>query len=188
MERKNGHNAMKTVHPMRVAGVVIMLLAVAATGLAQGAKEAPMKISSPDFNEGGSIPSQFTCTGANVNPSLRISGVPAGAKSLVLIVDDPDAPSGTWTHWLIWNLKPDLQEIASKSVPAGAVQGANDFHKSSYGGPCPPSGTHRYFFRLLALDTVLELPAGSNRKALDRAMSGHVAASAVYMGKYAKPR
>jgi len=179
---------MKTMRPMRVAGIIIVLLMGVAIAPARGASEPPIKISSPDFSEGGSIPPQFTCTGANVNPSLRISGVPAGARSLVLIVDDPDAPAGTWTHWLLWNMKPDLQEIAANGVPAGAVQGANDFHKNNYGGPCPPSGVHRYFFRLYALDTVLELPAGSSRKALDKAMSGHVVASAEYMGKYAKPR
>ena len=147
-----------------------------------------MKISSPDFNEGGSIPSRFTCDGANVNPALNISEVPAGAKSLLLIVDDPDAPAGTWTHWLMWNLTPDLQEIAAGSVPAEAVQGLNDFHRNNYGGPCPPSGTHRYFFRCFALDAVLELPASSNRKALDQAMRGHVVAEAGLMGRYARSR
>lgn len=145
-----------------------------------------MNISSPDFSEGGSIPSRFTCDGANVNPALRISDVPTKAKSLVLIVDDPDAPVGTWNHWLLWNLKSDLKEIPANSVPAGAVQGLNDFKKNNYGGPCPPSGTHRYFFRLFALDTALELPAHANRKALDQAMRGHVLGQAEYMGRYAR--
>ena len=176
---------MKTIHSMRV---VVMLMAIGGIALAQSTKETPMKISSPDFNEGGSIPSRFTCDGENVNPALRISDVPAGAKSLVLIVDDPDAPAGTWNHWLMWNLKTDLKEIAVNSVPAGAVQGLNDFHQNNYGGPCPPSGTHRYFFKLFALDTVLELPASSTRKTLDQAIRGHVVAEAKHMGRYARSR
>jgi len=147
-----------------------------------------MTISSPDFKEGGSIPARFTCDGENVNPSLQISGVPAGARSLVLIVDDSDAPAGTWTHWLMWNLKTDLKKIPANSVPAGAVQGLNGFRKNNYGGPCPPSGTHRYFFKLCALDTVLELAANSDRKALDQAVRGHVIAESKYMGKYERSR
>ena len=176
---------MKTMLLMRIA---IMLTAGAGIALAQSATETPMKITSPEFTNGGSIPSRFTCDGENVNPSLRISDAPPGAKSLVLIVDDPDAPVGTWTHWLVWNLKTDLKEIAVNSVPAGAVQGVNDFHKNNYGGPCPPSGTHRYYFRIYALDTVLDLPASTNRKALDKAMAGHVVAQAEWMGKYARSR
>jgi len=165
-----------------------MLVGGAALGLGQGATETSIKISSPDFSDGGNIPARFTCTGENVNPSLQISGVPAVAKSLVIIVDDPDAPTGTWTHWLLWNLKPDLKEIPVNSVPAGTAQGVNDFHKNNYSGPCPPSGTHRYFFRVYALDMVLELPASANRKALDKAISGHVLAHSEWMGKYAKPK
>lgn len=168
--------------------VAIMLLVGAVFVLAQSAEEKPMKISSPDFNEGGSIPARFTCDGENVNPTLRISGVPAGAKSLVLIVDDPDAPAGTWIHWVMWNLKPDLAEIGIDRVPPGAVQGVNDFHRNNYGGPCPPSGTHRYYFRLYALDTALELPAGSSRERLDQAMGGHVVAEAKQMGRYTRSR
>jgi hypothetical protein len=156
-------------------------------GAGAGAAESPMKISSPDFTGGGNIPARFTCEGENVNPALRISGVPAGAKSLVLIVDDPDAPTGTWTHWMVWGMKADVTEIAANSVPAGGAQGTNDFHKKGYGGPCPPAGApHRYVFQLFALDTALELPAGANRKALDRAMQGHVIASANCTGKYAR--
>lgn len=177
---------MKTIHARHP--MILMLLAIATSVLALRAKEVSMKISSPDFNEGASIPSRFTCDGANVNPTLQVSGVPSAAKSLVLIVDDPDAPAGTWTHWLIWNLKADLTEIPAHSVPAGAVQGVNDFGKSNYGGPCPPSGTHRYFFHLYALDSVLELPAHSNRKALDQAMRGHIVGEGKYMGRYARSR
>ena len=147
-----------------------------------------MMISSPDFTEGGAISSRFTCAGEDVNPTLKISQVPTGAKSLALIVDDPDAPHGTWTHWLLWNVRPDVQKIPANSLPPGAVQGVNSFPAVKYGGPCPPSGTHRYYFKLYALDTVLELPAGSNRKTLEQAMHGHVIAEAQCMGRYAKSR
>lgn len=145
-----------------------------------------MKISSSDFTNGSSIPARFTCDGEDVNPALHISEVPAGAKSLALIVDDPDAPHGTWTHWLLWNVKPDTEEIAAHSVPPGAVQGMNDFPATKYGGPCPPSGTHRYFFKLYALDVILDLPAGSNRKAVDQALHGHIIGEAQWMGRYAR--
>lgn len=163
-------------------------LGVVGVGFAQSAPEKTMKISSPDFVAGAKIPARFTCDGENVNPGLRIEGVPATAKSLVLVVDDPDAPVGTWNHWLVWNLQPDLREIATNSVPAGSVQGLNDFLKNNYGGPCPPSGEHHYFFRLYALDVVLELPPTANRKALDAAMKGHVLGEATLMGRYSRGR
>ena len=146
--------------------------------------QEPMKISSPAFADGGKIPAVYTADGKDVNPPLLISGVPAGAKSLLLIVDDPDAPMGTWTHWLLWILKPDLKEIPEASVPPGAMQGTNDFRKSNYGGPAPPSGVHRYFFKLYALDELLDLPATTNRKALDKAIHGHVMGEAQCMGTY----
>src|ERR1700730_16873973 len=132
------------------------ILCAAILALAAGGK---MKITSPAFQEGGNIPQKFTCDGANVNPALRLEGITADAKSLVLIVDDPDAPGGSFTHWLIWNIDPKASEISEGSAPKGA-QGKNDFGKSGYGGPCPPSGTHRYFFKLFALDQPLNLSAG----------------------------
>lgn len=147
-----------------------------------------MKLSSPDFAEGASIPPQFTCDGANVSPALEISGAPAETKSLALIVDDPDAPHGTWTHWLVWNIPPETKEIATGSVPRGAVQGVNDFSKNNYGGPCPPSGTHHYHFKVFALDKVLSLPASSKRKALDSALKGHVIGESECMGAYSRRR
>ena len=130
------------------------------------------------------IPARFTCDGANVNPELEITGVPAGAKSLVLIVDDPDAPAGTWNHWLLWNIDPTTSKIAENSVPAGAVSGKSDFGRTNYIGPSPPSGTHRYYFRLLALDASPALPAGSERAALESAIRGHVLMKAELMGRY----
>lgn len=145
-----------------------------------------MKITSPDFAEGGNIPARFTCDGEDISPTLRISDAPAATTSFVLIVDDPDAPDGTWNHWLIWNLRPGLKEIPAGSVPEGAIQGENDFLNNNYGGPCPPSGTHQYNFKLLALNTVLDLPSTSDRKALDQALRGHVVAQAHLMGRYTK--
>jgi len=113
----------------------------------------PMKISSPAFSAGGEIPAKYTCNGPNLSPELQISGAPAGGKSLLLVMDDPDAPTGLFTHWLAWNIDPHTTKFAENSVPAGAVQGTNDFGKRGYGGPCPPSGTHRYYFKIFALDT-----------------------------------
>src|SRR5216684_7214495 len=120
-----------------------------------------MKISSPAFQEGGTIPEKFSKNGQNVNPELRIEGAPAEAKSLALIVDDPDAPVGLFTHWLVWNIDPKTTEITENSVPKGAVQGTNDFPGERYDGPCPPSGTHRYYFKVFALDKTLDLRAGA---------------------------
>ena len=111
------------------------------------AGNASIALSSAAFHAAGMIPARFTCKGANVNPPLALPGIPAGAKSLVLIVDDPDAPGVLFTHWLVWNIAPSRAEIVAASVPSGAVQGTNDFGKVGYDGPCPPSGTHRYFFR-----------------------------------------
>ena len=169
----------------RVTLARLLLVFISAAAWAGHAAE-PMQISSPAFADGATIPAKFTADGADINPALVISGVPAGAKSLVLIMDDPDAPGGTWNHWLLWNLGPATTTIAEDSTPAGAVAGRNDFGETLYRGPSPPSGTHRYFFRLLALDTKLDLPAGADRAALDRAVKDHVLARAVLMGLYSR--
>ena len=145
-----------------------------------------MNLTSPDFDEGGNIPERFTCDGEDVNPSLKIDDVPGGAKSLVLIVDDPDAPRGTFTHWIVWNLPPDLTEISANRTPSAAVQGVNDFGTNRYGGPCPPSGVHRYYFKLYALDTTLQLPAKSKRQTLEAAIKDHVVEEASLMGRYSR--
>ncbi len=143
-----------------------------------------LTITSPAFKNGELIPSKFTCDGADISPALAIGNVPPEAKSLALIMDDPDAPGGMWVHWVVWNIDPATREIPEDSVPAGARLGRNDFRQTPYGGPCPPSGTHRYFFKLYALDTRLELAAGTDKAGLEKAMKGHVLAQAELMGKF----
>lgn len=142
-----------------------------------------MRVSSAAFEEGGVIPPEYTCNGKNVNPELTISGIPGEAKSLALIVDDPDAPGKTFLHWLVYDISPK-ERIESESVPG--TQGTNDFGKNAYGGPCPPSGTHRYFFRIYALDTALNLGEGKSRAELEQAMEEHVIDQAELMGRYSQ--
>jgi Raf kinase inhibitor-like YbhB/YbcL family protein len=168
---------------------ILLLLMVALTAapealLTEGSTMATLTITSPAFKTGEFIPSKFTCDGTDVNPALAISTIPPEAKSLALIMDDPDAPGGMWVHWVVWNIDPKTQEIEENSVPRGAKQGINDFRKTPYGGPCPPSGTHRYFFKLYALDVLLDLGSGATKGALEKAMKGHVLVQAELMGKY----
>jgi len=143
-----------------------------------------MKISSPVFAHNGFIPKKYTCDGSDVNPPLIFDGTPAEAKSLVLIVDDPDAPAGTWVHWVVWDIDPKTKEIKENSVPEHAKQCLTDFGRSEYGGPCPPSGTHRYFFRLYALDTHPTLVRNATKGDAESAMKGHVLAKAELIGLY----
>lgn len=143
-----------------------------------------ISVTTPAFQAGGDIPAKFTCNGANVNPDLKINGAPNEAKSLVLIVDDPDAPHGLFTHWIVWNIDPKTANIGENSAPVGGIQGTNDFGKRNYGGPCPPSGTHRYFFKIFALDTKLDLKPSARRAELDAAMHGHTLAQGELMGRY----
>jgi Raf kinase inhibitor-like YbhB/YbcL family protein len=166
-----------------IAGGAVAILLPAIASFAAGG--ATMKITSSAFHEGANIPSKFTCDGSDTSPPLQIAGVPSGAKSLVLIVDDPDAPGGLFTHWLVWNISPQTGSIAEGSAPKG-VQGANDFGKSGYRGPCPPPGTHRYSFKIFALDRELELRSGAKRSQVDAAMKGHVIAQGELVGRYAK--
>ena len=143
-----------------------------------------ISVTTPAFQAGGDVAAKFTCNGANVNPELRINGVPSEAKSRVLIVDDPDAPRGLFTHWIVWNIDPKATDIGENSAPAGGIQGTNDFGKRNYGGPCPPSGTHRYFFKIYALDTKLDLKPSARRAELDAAMRGHTLAQGELMARY----
>lgn len=145
-----------------------------------------LKIMSPAFGMNGLIPSRYTCDGEDVNPPLLIENVPSGTQSLALIVDDPDAPRGTWVHWVVWNIDPRTSEIAENTLPHDALQGMNDFHRHAYGGPCPPTGTHRYFFKLYALDTKIKLGTGAIKAALEAAIQGHVLGKAELVGRYTR--
>jgi Raf kinase inhibitor-like YbhB/YbcL family protein len=146
----------------------------------------PLQLTSPAFSDNGNIPAKFTCDGEDASPQLDISGVPEGAKSLVLIMDDPDAPAGIWDHWIVWNIPAATTSIGENSLPSGAVQGRNGWGRSDYGGPCPPSGTHRYVFKLFALDTTLDLPAGSGKSEVEQAMQGRLLAHTTLTGLYGR--
>lgn len=147
-------------------------------------------ISSGSFKHGGEIPRKFTCDGSDVSPQLSWSSPPAKAVSLALISDDPDAPVGTWTHWVVFDMPPQASQLPedvpkADEVPGGGYQGRNDFRKIGYGGPCPPAGkVHRYFFKLYALDAKLNLKAGATKSEVDKAMQGHILATAELMGTY----
>lgn len=143
-----------------------------------------MLLLSPAFNHDGNIPAKFTCDGGNINPELQIENVPEGTRSLALIVDDPDAPNGTFTHWTVWNIDPRTTLIKEESTPPGAVEGKTSFGQSGYGGPCPPSGTHHYHFRLYALNTVLSLSPDASRQDLETAIAGCILAAADLVGLY----
>jgi Raf kinase inhibitor-like YbhB/YbcL family protein len=145
-----------------------------------------MQIKSPVFDNNDSIPRKYTCDGEDISPPLQLLNVLDNTASLTLIVDDPDAPHKTWVHWLLWNISPSIVRLEEGSEPKDAVQGENDFGKESYGGPCPPSGIHRYFFKLYALDKVLELGSGSTKSELLAVMEGHKLAYAELIGRYSR--
>ncbi len=146
-----------------------------------------MNLTSPAFEDKGTIPIKYTCDGEDISPPLMISGIPNGTDSLALILDDPDAPMGTWDHWLLWDFDP-VDRIDANTTPQGAVLGMNSFKRLSYGGPCPPDREHRYFFHLYALDMKIQLPEGSSKGALLKAMRGHILAEAELMGRYDRKR
>ena len=154
---------------------------IQATGVAE------MKLTSSEFSNDGAIPSEYTCDGSNINPQLSISDVPSNAKSLALIMDDPDAPVGVWDHWVVYNIPASTKEIPKGKEPQGTA-GRNSGGRSGYVGPCPPSGTHRYFFKLYALDTTLNLPEGLTKKDLEKSMQGHIIAKAELMGTYKRSK
>jgi len=139
-------------------------------------------VKSPVFEAGKQIPKKYTCDGDDINPPLAIEGVPKEAKSLVLAIDDPDAPSGTFDHWIVWNIPASTSKIAENSSPG--KEGQSSFGKNGYGGPCPPSGTHRYFFKLYALDSELKLASSAKKKDVEKAMQGHVLAKGELIGTY----
>lgn len=147
-------------------------------------------VTSSAFKEGEAIPRQHTCDGINISPPLEWTATP-GAKTLAIICDDPDAPAGTWTHWLVYNLPASTIGLienmpAQEKVAGGGMQGTNNFKKIGYGGPCPPSGTHRYFFKLYALDSELSLKPGATKDQLLKAIEGHVLAQGQLMGTYSR--
>lgn len=173
-------------------GAILLIILLFITGCSKDISNVEEKIqevvemltvSSPVFENNGNIPAKYTCDGDDVNPPLDISDIPEGTQSIVLIVDDPDAPMGTWDHWVVWNIEP-VEKIEENSVPG--TQGLNDFRKNSYGGPCPPSGTHRYFFKVYALDTKLDLDTDSKKSDVERAMQGHILAKGELIGLYSR--
>lgn len=150
-----------------------------------------IKINSTAFKDGEFIPKKYTCDGDNVSPPLEWSEVPKATQSIALICDDPDAPMGTWVHWVIFNIPALVKKLsenikAAKVLEDGTVQGNNDFRKIGYGGPCPPGGTHRYHFKIYALDKRIELTPGATKDELIREMGGHILAEGEQMGKYSR--
>ncbi len=148
-----------------------------------------LEVVSPAFAAGGMIPRKHTCDGEDVSPEISWSGAPAGTRSFALICDDPDAPAGTWVHWVVFNLPAAVSRLpealpAAPSLPNGGRQGKNDFRRIGYGGPCPPSGTHRYVFKVYALDRLLDLEPGATKAQVEAAMKGHVLAEGSLMGRY----
>lgn len=164
-----------------ITGAIFMLGNYAQANEIQGGPN--MKLTSPEFENNKFIPAKFTCEGEDINPALIIEGAPGQAKGLALIVDDPDAPMGTWVHWVVYDI-PIISRIEENSVPG--KPGVNNLGKKVYHGPCPPSGTHRYFFKLYALDKKLDLAEGVSKGALEKAMQGHILAQAELIGLYKK--
>ncbi len=149
-----------------------------------------MKLRSEAFSDGGMLPQRFSCEGADISPPLEWGSIPAATKTLALICDDPDAPMGTWVHWVYYNIPPitalpeGIPGVARP--PTGGIQGINDFKKTGYGGPCPPAGVHRYYFKLYALDSQVQLPEGATKNQLIKAMEGHILAKALLMGRFSR--
>lgn len=147
-----------------------------------------MKITSPAFGNNQRLPARYTCNGEGINPPLKFSGVPPETQSLVLIADDPDAVSGTWVHWIIYNIDPSVREVSENSVPASGIQGSNSSGKPNYGSPCPPSGTHRYFFKLYALNKTLTIQGEANMETIQNAMKNSIISQAELIGLYSQQK
>jgi hypothetical protein len=162
--------------------IIILSLVLGIVGTAETGG-GNMRLSSPEFGNNQYMPAKFSCQGEDINPALTIEGAPAGTKSLALIMDDPDAPMGTWVHWVLFDI-PVVSQIEENSVPG--KQGSNNSGRNNYHGPCPPSGTHRYFFKIYALDTMLNLREGISKGALQKAMQGHILDKAELIGLYKK--
>jgi Raf kinase inhibitor-like YbhB/YbcL family protein len=182
-------------HRVGLLALTILCTASISTGWLQAEEKTTFSLKSAAFDHGGEIPTTYTCEGQDVAPPLEWEGVPAQARSLVLIVDDPDAPDPhaprmTWVHWVLYNIPPDAQGLpenaASEALPPGTGEGLNDWKRTGYGGPCPPIGRHRYFFKFYALDTVLEGLNNPTKKQVENAIQGHIIAQTKMIGTYEK--
>jgi Raf kinase inhibitor-like YbhB/YbcL family protein len=184
--------AMKTIIGLFVAVVGCLAVTAGNTAGCAGGGTVSLEMKSADFTAGGNIPRQFICDGADMSPVLEWGAPPAGTQSLALIADDPDAPVGTWVHWVIFDMPANLRGLPQnfpkrEQAGDGSRQGRNDFGKIGYGGPCPPAGqVHRYFFKLYALDAKLNLKPGATKKEVEQTMQGHVLARGEYMGRYSR--
>jgi Raf kinase inhibitor-like YbhB/YbcL family protein len=178
----------KMRHLLVWSGLFFLLLYPSFPSTGEETLKTELRVSSPVFDHKGNLPRKYACDGANVNPPLRIDNIPPQAKILALVLDDADAPRGTYVHWILWNISPLTKEIKENSVPEGAVEGTNDFKKQNYGGPCPPSRAHRYVFKLYALDTQLQLDPSSTKQALEKAMKGHIISEAEMIVSYKKEK
>jgi Raf kinase inhibitor-like YbhB/YbcL family protein len=186
---------------MKKSSLLLLIIGIAFCNLCAKGPEAKkgtkhmdtIKITSAAFGQMQPIPPQYTCDGADISPPLSWSGLPAAAKSLVLIADDPDAPAGTWVHWVLYDLPPTIDRLPENipktdTLAGGGKQGKTDFNRIGWGGPCPPGGTHRYFFKIYALDTMLNLSAGKTRTEIEKAIKGHVLAKGELAGTYKRKR
>jgi hypothetical protein len=177
---------------IRFLCIFSLLIAAFAPASQKGGPAMSLKLISAAFEPGGTIPKKFTCDGPDASPALAWSGAPAGTQSFALIMDDPDAPVGTWVHWVLYDLPAGTRELAEgvakqEELPGGARQGRNDFRRIGYGGPCPPAGpAHRYFFKLYALDAKLSLKPGATKDEVEKAMKGHILAQSELMGRYGR--
>ena len=181
---------MPLLYMRRLRSIVGLSVCVLLAGCGGAGGEPPrMSVTSPAFTNGGAMPKQYTCDGQNISPPLAWSGVPNNAKALALICDDPDAPNQTWVHWVVYDLPASTaglpENVPEQEKPvSGGKQGMNDFKKIGYGGPCPPSGTHRYYCRLYALDAETSLAPGATKEQLVKAMEGHIVAQGQLIGMY----
>jgi Raf kinase inhibitor-like YbhB/YbcL family protein len=182
---------MRTTFPLLLALAAALLIAACGSSVPTSTPPATggMALSSSAFEAGTAIPAKYTCAGDDISPALQWSGPPPDTASFALIMDDPDAPGGTWVHWVVYNLPPDTHSLLA-SIPAEqestgeGFQGSNSWGRLGYGGPCPPSGTHRYFFKLYALDTTLDLAAGATKEQVTQAMAGHILVQTELMGTF----
>lgn len=169
--------------------ILLILVVLAWSFIAGGAMAAELEVTSPAFEDRGMIPAEYSCKGADVSPEINWSGAPDGTKSFALVCEDPDAPAKTWIHWVVFNIPASVSGLAANSsgnIPGGGIEGVNSWGRNDYGGPCPPSGAHRYYFKIYALDEMLNLPGKTTSLSLKRAMKGHILAEGQLMGKFRK--